>query len=184
MATHNNENTSSSHQPEENQWRGQSIDDGPEPSLAESTDLHVRSPGASDAGDSGLPLPVWMRESSKTFKWKKVPLSIRKFARSVNRFATFADEWSRGPKEPNIQRIEPFFPIVQEAPLWLVNRYLPKRVYKFLALFVFYLAWLLTFCLIIRSSAKSGHIEGYGTPNSIWCGASFWYDGLPLQTSH
>ena len=175
MASTNDTDPAPVQHPEDNDWR---TDDGPEPSLAESTDLHVRSADASDVEDGGLPMPVWMRESSKSFRWKKVPLPIRKFARSINRFTTFLNEWSRGPKEPQIQRIKPILPIVQEAPIWLVARYLPKRLYKVLALLTLYFAWLLTFCLVIRKSASSGDIEGYGTPNSIWCGAHFWYATL------
>ena len=148
--------------------------DGPEPSIAESNDLHVRSPEATDDEDGHLPIPVWLRESSKSFRWKWVPLPFRRFGRTANRYASIINKWSYGPEEAQIQRIEPFFPIIQEAPLWLVERLLPKKIYRFGALTLLYLAWLLTFCLIIRDSAESGNIEGFGAPNSIWCGANFW----------
>ena len=148
--------------------------DGPEPSLTESDDLHVREPEPTEDEDGHLPLPVWMRESSKAFRWKWVPLPLRRFVRSINHYAFIINRWSYGPGEARIQRIEPFFPIVQEIPLWLVERFLPKRLHRIIALVFFYLAWLLTFCLIIRESAASGNIEGYGVPNSIWCGANFW----------
>ena len=149
--------------------------DGPEPSLTESNDLHVRSPIPSDAEEDGhLPLPVWMRESSKSFRWRWIPLPLRKSARNISYYAGVVNKWSYGPEEAQIQRIEPFFPLVQEAPLWLVERFLPKRPHKIGALLVLYLAWLMTFCLIIRESASSGNIEGYGVPNPIWCGANFW----------
>ena len=149
--------------------------DGPEPSITESRDLHLRSPELSGDEENGyVPLPVWMRESSKSFRWRSIPLPIRKFARNVHHYASIVNRWSYGPTEAQVQRIEPLFPIVQEAPLWLVERYLPKRIHRLPALLLFYLAWLLTFCLIIRRSAFSGNIEGYGTPSSIWCGANFW----------
>ena len=64
--------------------------------------------------------------------------------------------------------------MVQEAPLWLVEKCLPRRIHKAAVLVVFHLAWILAFSLIIRDSASSGNIEGYGTPQSIWCGAHFW----------
>jgi hypothetical protein len=147
--------------------------DGPEPSLAESDDLHIRS-GESDDEDGPSPLPVWMRESSKSFRWRKVPLPIRKFFRLIARCFTFINQWSYGPKDAQIQEIIPWFPLIQEVPLWLVERFLPKKLYKVIALLLFYFTWLLTFCLIIRDSASSGYIEGFGIPNSIWCGANFW----------
>ena len=142
--------------------------DGPEPSVAESTDLHLRdSDSASGPEDFGLPVPVWLRESSKTFYWKWVPLPVRTFARFLNR-------WSKGPDPSQIQNITPFFPKVQEAPLWLVEKFLPRMIYKASALLLIFCAWVLTFILIIRHSAASGHIEGYGTPQAIWCGANLW----------
>lgn len=150
------------------------MDDGPEPSLTESNDFHVQSPPLSDVEDGRLPLPVWMRESSKSFRWRWIPLPMRRFGRSVGHYASLANKWSYGPEEARIQRIVPFFPIVQEAPLWLVDNLLPKRIHKVFALLLLYLAWLLTFCLIIRDSAASGNIEGYGSPTSIWCGENFW----------
>jgi hypothetical protein len=142
--------------------------DGPEPSIAASNDLHYRSE-ASDAGDDGegAVLPRWMRERSESITWNWVPLSVRQFGR-------FVKDLSRGPEPPKIQRITPWLPTVQEAPLYLVDRYLPKRRYKALALAAVYGAWLLTFSLVIKNSADSGHIKGYGTPTSIWCGASLW----------
>lgn len=148
--------------------------DGPEPSITESNDLHIRSPTPDDGENGYLPLPVWMRESSKSFRWKWMPLPFRKLARSVGHYASAANRWSHGPEEAQIQKIEPWFPLVQEAPLWLVERFLYKRLYKVAALLLFYAAWLLTFCLIIRDSASSGNIEGFGVPSSIWCGANFW----------
>ena len=155
---------------EQGQWQGESQYDGPEPSTADSDELHVRSSRSSEDLENGrFPLPIWLRESSKSFRWKWVPLPLRTAARTVSR-------WSYGPDPPQIQRITPFVPVVQEAPLWLVERFLPRKIHKAIALVLFHLAWLLAFSLIIRESAASGHIEGYGTPQSIWCGAHFWYD--------
>ena len=141
-------------------------DEVPEASMADSHDLHVRS--ASPVLEDGqFPTPVWMVESSKSFQWKWVPLPIRTLARS-------AIQWSKGPVPPQIQNITPFFPFIQEAPLKLVDKLLPKKKHKAAILGVFYFSWLLTFSLMIRHSASSGNIEGYGQPQSLWCGASFW----------
>ena len=138
----------------------------PEPSVADSSDLHVRSISPDTEGGR-FQIPVWMAESSKTFQWRWVPLPIRTLTRSVI-------QWSNGPTPPQIQKIMPFYPSVQGAPLKLVDRFFPKKSHKAAILVVFYLSWLLTFSLIIRHSASSGNIEGYGQPQSLWCGASFW----------
>ena len=139
----------------------------PDPSIVDSADLHIRSSSSSDVERGRLPLPVWMRESSKSFNWRWVPLPIRELTR-------FAISWSKGPHPPQIQKITPFFPFIQEAPLKLVDRFLPKRKHKAALLAFFYLGWVLTFSLIIRHSASSGSIEGYGKPQPLWCGANYW----------
>lgn len=137
----------------------------PEPSA--SSILHVRS--ASPELDQGhrLPLPVWMRESSKSFHWKWVPLPLRRVARAIG-------AWSKGPDPPQIQRIRPFLPSIQEAPIRLVDRFCPKKKHKAALLVLFYFCWLLTFSLVLHHSAAAGEIEGYGQPSPIWCGASYW----------
>ena len=145
---------------------GQESNDVPEASNTGSANFQMNSYASSELED-GLPVPVWMRES-KSVNWKWVPLPLRKFARFLN-------DWSYGPDPPQVQRIAPFLPAVQEAPLWLVERFLPKRIHKIGALILLYFAWALTFMLVIQKSAASGHIEGYGTPSSIWWGANFWY---------
>lgn len=155
------------HQSEPLQEQEPWADSGPEPSTADSTDLHIQSPEESDVETGGFPLPVWMRESSKTFHWKWVPLPIRTMARTLS-------AWSKGPDVPQIQSITPFFPVIQEAPLKLVDRFLPKKKHKAGALAVIYAAWTLTFTFVLHHSASSGDIEGYGQPSPIWCGANFW----------
>lgn len=151
-------------------------DDGPEPSTTDSVDLHIRSSASSDIENGRLSMPVWMRESSKSFHWRWVPVPIRHFARS---FAT----WSKGPDPPQIQKIIPVFPPIQELPLRLVDRFLPTRVHKAGGLAVLYSGWLLTFVLVLSHSATSGEIEGFGQPSPIWCGANFWYFNPSLKSA-
>ena len=138
----------------------------PEPSVADSTDLRMRS-RSPETENGRLLLPVWMRESSKSFRWKWVPLPIRTCTRSVI-------AWTKGPDPPQLQTIIPFFPATQGAPLKLIDRFLPKKKHKTGALVFFYFSWVLTFSLILRSSASSGNSEGYGKPQPLWCGASYW----------
>lgn len=148
-------------------WQEDERDEGPEASTPSGSDMHIRS-GLSDGGEGYFPVPVWLHESSKSFHWKWVPLRARKVARAVA-------AWSKGPDPPQIQRITPFFPFIQEAPAYMIERYLPKILHKAGLLAIFYFCWLLTFTLVLDHSAKAGNISGYGKPQSIWCGASFWY---------
>ena len=154
-------------------------DEVPEPSMTGSTDIHVRSSSSSDIEGGRLPLPVWMREQSAKFHWNWIPLSFQKYGRSLA-------SWSKGPDPPKIQKITPFFPFIQEAPLKLVDKLLPKKLHKAGALVALDTAWILIFTLILRSSASSGDIEGYGQPSPIWCGANFWcvHKELVQKTIH
>ena len=143
-----------------------SDDEGPEPSNASSPRMHVRSesPGSQDGH---FPVPVWLRESSKNFHWKWVPLRVRKAARATS-------TWCKGPDPPQMQKITPFFPSIQEAPIRIIDRFLPRTVHKAGLLLFFYFCWLLTFCLVLNHSASAGYIRGYGKPSPVWCGANYW----------
>ena len=141
-------------------------DHGPEPSNASSSPMHIRSD--SPGPPSGhLPLPLWLRESSKSFHWRWVPLPLRKAARVIG-------AWSKGPDPPQIQKITPFFPSVQELPVRFISKYFPRTIHKAGLLLFFYFCWLLTFSLVLNHSATAGYIKGYGKPSPIWCGASYW----------
>ena len=125
------------------------------------------SPEMHNMEESLLPLPVWMRESSKTFHWRWVPFRIRQASRSVVR-------WTKGPDPPQIQKITPFFPRIQQAPVRLIDEYLPKPKYKALLLALFHCCWVLVFSLVLVYSNSAGTIKGFGKPTPVWCGASYW----------
>lgn len=128
--------------------------------------LHIRD--ASDSSENGLPIPVWMRESAKSFRYRWVPLPLRKAGRGTL-------GWIKGPIPPRELRITPLYPHIQEAPLRLMHRYLPKQRHRVCLLVAFYVTWFLTWSLMLRHNSSSGYIEGYGKPSNIWCGASFWF---------
>lgn len=115
-----------------------------------------------------LPAPVWMRESSKSFRWRWVPLPLRKAGRAIA-------NWSRGPQPPVELKIEPFFPTIQEWPLRVMDRFVPKRRHRILLLAIVYLAWFLPWALVLRHVSSEGEVPGYGKPNNIWCGATDWF---------
>ena len=151
---------------ERSRWQ----DDGhpPEASTPGSSEMDIRSLSSSHAEENrGLPLPVWLRESSQSFHWRWAPLRIRHAARAII-------DWSRGPDPPRKQHITPFFPAIQETPAKFIDKHLPKRRHKAALLAFLYFSWLLTFVLVLNHSAKAGNIKGYGKPQSIWCGATFW----------
>lgn len=141
-------------------------DSGPEPSTSSSPQIHVQS-GSPDIENGQLPLPVWLRESSKSFHWRWVPYRIRQSARKVA-------DWSKGPDPPQIQKITPFFPAIQEAPVKFIEKYLPSRRQKAALLAFFYFCWILTFSLVLVHSNSAGEIKDYGKPVPIWCGENFW----------
>ncbi|KAI4242932.1 MAG: hypothetical protein L6R40_003805 [Gallowayella cf. fulva] len=149
-------------------------DGGPEASISGTSTLQVRSrAGSADLEDSHHPegpIPVWLRESSKSFHWKWVPYPLRHFARRVA-------EWTKGPGPPQMQKINPLFPSIQEAPVRLIARYFPKPVHKAALLAFFLFCWLLIFSLVLHHSASAGNIKDYGKPQPIWCGASYWSGG-------
>lgn len=125
--------------------------------------LHIDT----DAPDGDLPLPVWMRESAKNFKFRWVPLPLRKAGRAIS-------DWVKGPDPPVQLHIEPWFPRIQEAPIKLLDRFAPKQRHRAFLLILVYCIWFLVWSLMIRNNRKGGYIAGYGEPSSLWCGASFW----------
>ena len=154
-----------------NAWQAdEEQDTGPQASSPGSSDMHMRSESSDDGNNKQFPLPVWLRESSKTFHWRWVPVPVRQAVRAVV-------AWSKGPRPPQLQKIEPFYPSIQEAPSKFIDRHFPKRTHKIALLACFYFCWLLTFILVLHHSAQAGSIKGFGKPQPIWCGASFWDAG-------
>ncbi|KIV93011.1 hypothetical protein PV10_04256 [Exophiala mesophila] len=135
---------------------------------SESRDLHIRTASeASETTPNPPLLPVWLRESAASFKFRWVPLPVRKASRAV---AT----WVKGPVPPRVLRIDPYFPKIQQAPLRLLDHVAPSRKHRFILLIALYAAWFLTWSLMVKHHSTSGYIKGYGRPKNLWCGASFW----------
>lgn len=143
------------------------VDGGPEASASSSPRMHVRSDSEDDIEPTENSAPIWWRESSKSFRWGWVPYPIRQMVRAVV-------VWSKGPEPPQVQRLIPFFPHTQEFPVEAIRKYFPKIRHKAALLGFFYFSWLLSFILVLNRSASVGKIEGYGQPEPIWCGATFW----------
>jgi hypothetical protein len=85
--------------------------------------------------------------------------------------------WVKGPQPSRPWKINPFFPRIQKAPIQFLDNYFPKKKHRILLLIFFYGCWLLTFSLVLRRSAFSADIPGYGSPVRIRCTDRFWNDG-------
>ncbi|KAL9620265.1 MAG: hypothetical protein Q9160_005164 [Pyrenula sp. 1 TL-2023] len=134
---------------------------------SQNRDLHITSDSPASESSTPFPVPVWMRESAKSFKYKWVPAPVRQSLRAVAR-------WVQGPDPPRVMRIKPFFPKIQEAPLRLVDRFVPKRRHRICLLGFVYFCWFLTWSLMVRHNSTAAYIKGHGKPQNLWCGASLW----------
>jgi hypothetical protein len=120
--------------------------------------------------DTSPPTPRFIQDQGSYRYWKWVPVPAR-------RVAKFLARWAKGPDPPRIHRIEPLLSSIQEAPIRLLNLYLPKRRHKIALLVAFYFCWILTFALVKRESTFATEIEGWGTPGNIGCGNTYWVPG-------
>lgn len=118
--------------------------------------------------ETGSTLPIWLRESSKSFRWGWVPLPLRKVGRATA-------NWVKGPDPPHMLLLKPLFPRVQELPVQYLDRLFPKRKFKTALLLLLYISWFLPWFLILLHSRSSGYIEGYGRPQTLSCSTNFWY---------
>lgn len=127
-----------------------------------------------DATDDPLPeyqdttvFPVWLRESSKSFRWGWMPLPFRKAGWAVVR-------WVKGPVPPRTLLLKPLFPRLQELPAHYLNRLFPKRWHKIVLLLLLYVSWFLPWFLVMFHARTSGYIEGYGRPQTLSCTSTYW----------
>ena len=118
--------------------------------------------------EAGSPLPVWLQESSKSYRWAWVPLPLRKAGRATA-------NWVKGPDPPHTLLLKPLFPRLQELPVQYLEHFLPKRKYKIFLLILLYVSWFLPWFLLIVHSRSDGFIEGYGQLQTLSCSSNLWY---------
>jgi hypothetical protein len=120
--------------------------------------------------ESRPPTPRFIQDegSWKRFKW--VPYPVRRVIKATA-------QWTRGPPTPLRYRIEPLFPQVQHAPIVVLDKYLPRKLHRGFAVFVFFGIWLLTFALVMRDGLIAAEIPEWGTPTQIGCGSTYWTPG-------
>lgn len=120
--------------------------------------------------DSSPPTPRFMQDQSSYKNWKWVPVPIRRVGKA-------AVIWAKGPDPPYIHTINPLFPSIQEYPIRLLDRFVPKRKHRIFALVAVYSLWILTFALVMRVGTIATEIKGWGVPGSIGCGNTYWVAG-------
>lgn len=128
---------------------------------------HHDEESATTPGLGSTYLPVWLRESSKSFRWGWVPLPLRKVGRATA-------EWVKGPNPPSVLLLNPLFPRFQELPVRFLERFFPKRKQKLLLLLLLYVFWFVPWFSVLVHSRSSGYIEGYGQPQTLACDSMFW----------
>ena len=131
------------------------------------SDPHIHLGSGVQPEDGEEHTPAWLQKSSQVLPWRSVPIRLRRLGRAIA-------EWTQGPLPRQVHHITPLWPKIQERPAKFIDEYAPKRIHKLGLLGLLYACWLLTFSLVLHHSAKAGIIQGYGKPDNIWCGASFW----------
>lgn len=120
--------------------------------------------------ESDPPTPRFIQDEGTWKRWRWVPYSMRRVSKSISK-------WVRGPVNPQPYRIKPFFPVVQEYPLWLVDRFLPVLKHRVWLMSFYFSIWFVTFALVKRKGTIATEIAGWGEPQIIGCGVTYWGSG-------
>ncbi|KAK2603713.1 hypothetical protein QQS21_004089 [Conoideocrella luteorostrata] len=120
--------------------------------------------------ESDPPTPRFVQDENAWKRWKWVPYPARRMLRAVRK-------WSVGPPNPQPYRIKPFFPMIQEYPLFLVEKLLPTLKRRLWLLFFYFSIWIITFVLVKRQGEIATEVAGWGQPHTIGCGATYWGSG-------
>lgn len=120
--------------------------------------------------ESDPPTPRFVQDENAWKRWKWVPYPARRMIKAVGK-------WSVGPVNAQPYRIKPLLPIVQEYPLYLVERFLPTLKRRLWLLFFYFSIWIITFVLVKRKDGLVSDIAGWGQPETIGCGATYWGSG-------
>ncbi|KAK2073699.1 hypothetical protein P8C59_007957 [Phyllachora maydis] len=124
-----------------------------------------------DDGNDDTPSPRPGRR-----RWA-APWTITTTPFSAGRVVRKAWQWTQGPASPRPYTMEPLWPAVQRAPLWVLDRYLTKKQHRMWLALAYLAVWVGTFALVLRAGRAVAEMEGWGTPISIACGNTYWVAG-------
>ncbi|CRJ87159.1 hypothetical protein BN1723_000242 [Verticillium longisporum] len=97
--------------------------------------------------DSSTSTPRFLQDDRNGKRWKWVPYPVYRLWKAT---AT----WAQGPQNPRDWKIKPVFPRIQEYPLLLVEKYLPKRKQRLAVVFFYVAIWAVTFALDIECKSR------------------------------
>jgi len=104
-------------------------------------------------------------------RWRRhIPVRAKKAWKAT-------ETWTQGPADARDYVIRPLFPKVQEFPLYLVERFLKQRKFRVGVVALYYAVWLVAFALVKRREVYSTDIAGWGDPQPIGCGVTYWGRG-------
>ncbi|GJD01180.1 LCCL domain-containing protein [Colletotrichum higginsianum] len=123
-----------------------------------------------DDDSSSQSTPRFMQDDGSWKRWRWVPYPVRRIVKATAK-------WSKGPPNPRNYKIKPILPQIQEFPLVLIDRYLPLFKHRVGLVFLYVAVWIITFALVKRSETFATEVEGWGAPQQIGCGATYWGRG-------
>lgn len=150
--------------------RVQAVDSRWDASTSSSPDAPLEQVGVVEEDSSRPPTPRFLQDEGSWKRWKWVPYPVR-------RFATAVATWSKGPPIPRDHKIDPLFPAVQHAPLWLLDRFLPRRRHRIWLVMAYFAVWIVTYALVMRQGFVTAEVEGFGAAGTIGCGSTYWVSG-------
>lgn len=112
--------------------------------------------------------PRFLQDEGSWKGWTWVPTPCRRIGGRIVK-------WAKGPDPPQIQRIQPILPTIQELPMRLLDKFVPKTKDRIILLLVFYMSWITTFGLVLRQSTFASQVADYGVPVNLGCGNTFWF---------
>ncbi|KAK4203274.1 hypothetical protein QBC40DRAFT_346373 [Triangularia verruculosa] len=123
-----------------------------------------------DEADSSPPTPRFIQDENswKRFKW--VPYPVRRWIKA-------GVKWTEGPPVPRRFRIKPLFPQVQQFPIVLLDKYLPKKLHRAALVLVLYAVWILAFAFTLKNGQSVSEIAEWGRLVKIGCGSTYWIPG-------
>jgi hypothetical protein len=150
---------------------GPRLDDQPDNPIDETSLLRADLlPMNEMSDDSSPPTPRSSQDQTKSsfLRWVPGP------AQSTWRVTL---KWVKGPDPPRPCKIKPWCPRIQEAPIRLLDQYVPKIRHRIALLMAFYFFWIFTFALVLQQGTIATEIEGWGAPANIGCGNTYWLPG-------